>query len=182
MQGQTTNQILQQVEQQISAKVDQNLQPAFQKVVNLGMNIMHSEQSHKFMVDELKKEGEPAEKAGEGVAKLMGMIAHKSQGTLLKPKLMRAFMAGAQVLLCEALDFMEKSGMIQITNDTVAHATQAMTGYLLQMLGVSKEKMQSLAQQAAAKQGEQGAMPQDAMNQPATPKPMGILGQAQGAM
>lgn len=161
MLGQTSDPILQKVEQAVQAHVAQPDQAAFQKVLALGMNIMHSPQSHQYMVAELSKPGDPAEKVGEGVAKLIAVMLHKSKGTMP----MKAAMPAAQVLVCEALDFMAQSKKVTITNDLVAASCKAFATYFLQALKVTPQKMQSMMENAS--------------QQVNAKQPKGIIGQAQ---
>lgn len=153
MLGQTSNTILQKVESQVEAKVKPQYQTAFKRVVMLGLQAMHSPQSHQYMVKVMNEPGDPAEKSAEGVIRLLGLMINKSKNTMLSPTVAPALFSAAQVLLCEALDFMAQTGKVQITNDTVSSATQALSSYYLQMLGVTPQKLQGMLHQVSAQHG-----------------------------
>lgn len=160
MLGQTNNPALQSVEQAVQEKVPQEMQEAFQRIVTAGEAIMYSPESRESVMQQMNGEGDPAESVGEGVAKLFIILLQKSKGSMP----MEAGIPAAQVLLCEGLDFMEKAGKIQATPDIIASATKAMMGYLLQLMGVSQEKLQQLMQ-AGAQQQSTSAQPQQPMPQ-----------------
>lgn len=174
MQGKTTNQLLMNVEQQVAAKVPQDQKERFDKIVLAGMKIMYSPETSEMMQSQLKKEGDPTENAGEGAAKLFGIMMHESKGTMP----MAAAIPAMQVLLCEGLDFMEQAGMIEVTNDIIAESTKSMMGYILQMIGVKKEQMDKYMQAGMqASDAKSGAAPQ------ATAQPGIVSGaMAQGGM
>ena len=177
MEGKTKNQLLMNVEQAAASKVPPEQKERFEKIVLAGMKIMYSPETSEMMQSQLKKAGNPAENAGEGAAKLFGILMHESKNTMPMP----AAIPAMQVLLCEGLDFMEQAGMIEVTNDTIAEATKAMMGYILQMIGIKKEQMDKYMQAGMdasdAKSGAQGAA------QPAAPQPGIVSGaMAQGGM
>lgn len=177
MEGKTKNQLLMNVEQQVSAKVPPEQKERFEKIVLAGMKVMYSPETSEMMQSQLKKEGDPTENAGEGAAKLFGILMHESKGTMP----MAAAIPAMQVLLCEGLDFMEQAGLIQVTNDVIAEATKAMMGYILQMVGVKKEQMNQYMQAGMnASDAKNGTPPQAE----AAPKPPGIVSgaMAQGGM
>ena len=136
---QTKNPMLAQIEQQTEAKVPADLKPTFERIVAAGQKVMYSPQTHKMMTDQMAQ-GEPAHAAGEGIAKLFGILMHESKGTLN----MKAAIPAMTSLLCEALDFMEQAGKVQITPDVIAKATQEMASSIMQMLGVTPEKLQGM--------------------------------------
>lgn len=156
MLGQTKNQFLQAVEQAVMEKVPQDKRGAFERIVAAGEKVMYSPQTRQMLDNQLSQQGDPAEIAGEGVAKLFGLLFKESKGTMP----MEAGIPAAQVLLCEGLDFLEKAGRIQVTNEVIGHATQAMVAYLLQLFGVSQDKLAQMMQAGAQQQGAQSGRPQ----------------------
>lgn len=156
--GKTQNEILQQVEQAIVAKVPPDKKNAFDRIVTAGLKVMYDPQSHPLMVKQLSKPGDPATIAGEGAGALLGMIYKESKGSL---PITEGVMA-SQIWLCEALDFMAQSGQIQITNDLVANATKSLMSHILQIFGVNPAKINQAAQ----------------AGQQANAKPDGIVGGA----
>lgn len=79
---------------------------------------------------------------------------------------MEAFIPASLILLCEGMDFAEKAGKMQVTPDTLAAATKELMSSLMQILGITPEKIQAAKAQAKPAQ-------------PAAPK--GIIGKAMGA-
>ena len=161
MLGKTNNPALQKTEQAAEAKVEPKYRNAFERIVAAGMKVMYSEQSNSLLTDQLSKPGEPATNVGDGVGKLMGILWSEGKGTLP----MQAMMPAAVVLVCEALDFMEKAGKVQVTPDMIADATKECMSVVLQGFGVTPEKLQQM-------QAQNGAQPQPAA-------PTGIIGAAQ---
>lgn len=167
MLGKTTNPLLQKTEQQVQAKVDPALQNAFQRIVTAGLKVMYSQKSHDMMVSELKAHGDPAEIAGNGVAKLLGLLMSQSKGTMP----MKAGIPAGTVLLCEGLDFMEQAGLVKVDQNVLAKAMQAMSSSFLQLLGVTPDKMGQMIAQARQQQAAPKAAPPK--------RPAGIVAAAQ---
>lgn len=176
MLGKTNNPKLQQVEQAVQAKVPPDLMNAFDRIVVAGEKIMYSPETRQMLQSQLGKQGDPTEIAGEGVAKLMGIMFKKSKGTMP----MKAAVPAAQVLLCEGLDFMEQAGLVQVTDEVIAQATKAMMAYLLQIFGFSKDKVD---QYMHAGMDNHGTMPasEDAGDGAPSAAAGGIIKSAQGA-
>lgn len=177
MLGQTDNKLLMNVEQQVAQSVAPEFKKQFEKIVAAGLKVMYSPKTSNMMKKQLNKEGDPIENAGEGVAKLIGILFAESKGTMP----MTAGIPAAQVLLCEGLSYMEDSGLIEVTNDVIAQATQSMMGYILQIFGVSREKIAEFMQAGrdAVDAKKAGGNPM----QPAqSTQPQGIIAQAQGGM
>lgn len=149
------NPILTKIEQATLAKVNPPpLQKAVVKMVDMGKHILYSPESRKLVMSQLNAPGELTHKIGEGVAKLLGMIIHASQGTL-PPKV---GVPAASILLCEVLDMVEKSGKAQITNDFVAKCMNEMGSSVMQLYGATPEKVQAMFSKAQA----QGKLPKGA--------------------
>jgi hypothetical protein len=178
VQGQDTNPILQKTEQGIQQKVPQNLQDQFQKVITAGQTIMYSGNG-KLIAQQLNKPGDVLQNVGEGAAKLVGKLFQQSGHQL--PVSLAA--PAAIIFMCEALDYLEQSGKIQVTNDVVAKATQDTSAYVLQLFGVSQDKLHQIIANA---HGE-GAVPHPAGNpaanipNPPQPSQSGILTSSMGS-
>lgn len=171
MLGKTTNQLLQKTEQAIEAKVPANLKAAFERTVTAGLTIMYSASSNKHMQEQLSKPGDPLQNVGEGAAKLVGILYRQSNHTM--PVSIAAPVA--IVFMCEALDFLEQSGKVQVNADTIEQATQDTAAFMLQLLDVSQDK---LHQVLAKGQSQDAPEPEPT----AAPAPRaGIIGAAMGA-
>ena len=151
--GQTQNPLLIKTERAIQEKLKPQSVSAFQRIVTAGLKVMYSPQTRQMLARQLMSGGDPATVAGEGAAKLMGILISQSKGSMLQPAILPAVMPAATVLLCEGLDFMEKAGKAQVTPDLLAEATHTMGTALLQVLGATPERIaQAKAQQQAALQ------------------------------
>jgi hypothetical protein len=160
MLGKDTNPQLQKVEQAVMEKVPADLQSAFQRIVAAGEKVMYSQQTRHMLANQVKQGGEMTELIGEGVAKLFAILYKQSKGTMP----MKAAIPAAQVLVCEALDFMEKAGQIEVSNDVIAETTKAMIAYLLQLMGFSKDKIDQYTHAGMAANGgvpDDGSAPDD---------------------
>ena len=144
MLGKTNNPLLQKTEKQIEAKVNPKYQGAFKRIVMAGLKVMYSPQSHEMMVKELQKPQEPAINIGEGVAKLMAILWSQGKGTLP----MQAMMPATIVLMCEALDFAEQVGKVKVTPQLLAAVTKETISDVMQLLGVTPEKVAQAKQEA----------------------------------
>jgi hypothetical protein len=162
MLGKTTNTLLQQTEQQTQSKVPAKFKTSFDRVVLAGQKLMYSDETHSMMRSQLDAPNPPEINVGEGIAKLMGILWKEGKGTIQ----MEAFIPAALILLCEGMDFAEKAGKMQVTPDTLAAATKELMSSLMQILGITPEKIQAAKAQAKPAQ-------------PAAPK--GIIGKAMGA-
>lgn len=172
-----SNPALQKIEQSIMAKVPEQLRSGVQRTVVAGMKVMHSPQTHDMMTKQLTKPGDPAENAGEGAAKLVGILYQQSN----RKAPIRVLVPAGQILLCEGLSFMEQAGQIKVTNEVIAKATNSYASNLLQLFGVTPEKLQQMMIKAQTLQ-QQGAQQQPAQPQPAQPQPAQASGLVGGAM
>lgn len=127
-----------------------------------GTKVMYSENMHKMIVDQLKSPGNPADTAGEGVAKLMGILITQSKGTMPMQALQPSCCC---VAVREAPDMMEQLGKVKVTNDVLAQAVQTMSSGILRLFGVTLQRLDQMMTEAQAK--KQAAQP------PAQPAPQG---------
>ena len=162
------NPLLVKTEQAVMAKLAPDQRKAFQKIMTAGLRVLDSEQSHKLVAGQLKQNADPADIAGVGVAKLLGVLINQSKGTMP----MKAAMPAATVLLLESLDRLEELGKIEITNDTLAAAMQSMSSAIMQLFGVTPQKMDAMMK---AKQG-QAPEAQPAAPEPAQASPRPLIG------
>ena len=165
------NPLLSKMEAGVLDKLDPKQQHAFDKIVKAGVKVMYSEKMHPMLVNQLKTPGDPAAIAGEGVAKLLGILMNQSKGTMP----MKAGIPAAAVLLCEALDMLEELGKVKVTKDTLAKAVQSLSSSLLQLMGVTPEKLSGLMAKAQAQKAQQKPAPKPASPTPppAPPAPQG---------
>lgn len=126
--------------------VPKNFQQAFTKVVTAGMKVMFSEQTHQFMIEELQKEGDLAQRIGEAIAGLMLLLYQKSNNTMPGEVIIPA----GVYLLGQGADFLEKVTGEEITPDILAGAMQVMIETLSTKFGVDPQKLYQASEKAAA--------------------------------
>lgn len=151
--------MLRQVANAVLAHVQKPLEPVVDRAVAAGEHVMYAQQMRKHLMDQISASDDPAIVAGDGVAKLVVILYKQSAGKLP----LQALLPAGQILVCEALQFLLDAGMTQkIDNDTVDRATQEYGSTVLQLLGVSPQKMQSLmaGQQSQPTQQPQPQQPQ----------------------
>lgn len=156
-----TNPVLTKTEQAVTAKVPPKLKGAFSKTVTVGLKMMYSDQGQKIMKDQLSKSPDYARNVAEGAAKLIGEMFKQSKNTMP----VKVAMSAAVMLMCEGLDFLEKAGKLKVTPELVATATKHLSEFVLQLFGVTQDKLHQLVQQRQSQQ---------------TNKPQGIIGSAKG--
>lgn len=158
------NQLLEQTRQQILSSVKpQQLTQSIEKVVEAGKKILYSPKTRDLVLQELQSDGDIEDIIGSGVAKLTGMVYAEYKKTLPMEVLMPVNM----LLMLEVMDFLEQGGKLEVNNDTLAQTTQATASAMLQLLGITPEKLQEYTQQA------QSAAPQESQ---------GLVGSAMGGM
>lgn len=185
--------IIAQVQDALRAKIPPQYRVAVQQIVLAGMKVMFSAQTHHLMLNSIAGDTDPAHAVGMGVTQLITLLYRESKGTMPIP----AIAPAAILLCCEALDFMEKSGIVKVTPAIMDSTTQVVIGYLMQKVGLTPQKMSQIAQQAA--QGHPGVAPiapqQQQQQQPAAPaapqpapapspapaQPQGLVTQQMGA-
>jgi hypothetical protein len=120
---------------------------------------------------------------GKGVATLITLLWRQSNGTMPIP----AVPLAAVLLVCEALDFLEKTKMAEVTPQTIDTATQTVIAILMQKVGLTPEKMAQIAKQGpgAAATPDGAQPPQDAAQPPQQPpqgpQPTGLVNSQMGA-
>jgi hypothetical protein len=159
------NPLLVKTEEAIRAKLKPDQVKHFEKIVVAGLRVMDSEQTHQLIASQLKAQGDPAEIAGAAVAKLLGILINQSKGTMP----MQAGIPAATVLLLEALDRMEALGKIEVSNETLEAAMHSLSSALLQMFGVTPDKLSAMMK-------KQQAQPEQPQEQPAPPAEQPLIG------
>jgi hypothetical protein len=173
MAKQPKNPLLVQVEQAITAKVAPDMKKAFNKIVVAGMKLMYAPQTEKMLRKQMDS-GPPPIAAGQGAAKVVGLMLAKSKGTAP----FKAMIPAGVMLTMEALDFLEKAGKAELTPELVAEAVQEFGSAVLQVIGVTPDKLEQMMsrvpdaqkQQAQEQQPPQEPAPQQP--QPAGPQPL----------
>lgn len=139
------NPILTKTKEAVLQKADQRLHPVIMKLVGAGQEVMYSEKTRQMMVQQLGN-GQDPEAVGAAVAKLVGILFNQSKSTAP----MQALIPAATILLLEGLQFLEDAGTIQVTPQSLAQYMQAMASNVLQIFGVTPEKLQGMIKQSGA--------------------------------
>lgn len=118
------------------------------KIVLAGKKVMFSPQSHKMFLEQLDGPGTIAQKLGQGVAGLMGLLWQESRQSL-PPQLL---IPGGMVLVAVAADFLRKGGM-EVTDEDVAGGIEALVTALLQAGGVDPDKVAEIGERGGKSDG-----------------------------
>ena len=147
---------------QIQSKLDddmpEKLKPAFQKVVKAGMRFMFGDKTSKFAIEQIQKEGAVADNVAEGVINLMALLYKQSNNTMPGEVIIPAGL----FIMYEAFDFIEGSGMKEISPNDVAVASHNVVMGIYAQFGGDPEDFKAQAEKAAAEAGgAEEAMPED---------------------
>ena len=144
MLGKTTNPLLQQTEQAILQKIKPELKLPLERTVAAGLQVMYGKPE--LLIQQLSKSEDFAHNVGEGAAKLVGVLYGQSKKTMP----VSIAVPAATIFMCEGLDFLEKAGKVKVTPELLAEATQDMGASVLQLFGITQDKMrEALAQKGA---------------------------------
>ena len=106
------------------------------RIVLAGRKVMFAKQSHKMFLEQLDGPGDIAQKLGQGVAGLMGLLWQESRRSL-PPQLL---IPSGMVLVAVAADFLRQGGM-DVSDQDIAGGIEALVTALLQAGGVDPDKM-----------------------------------------
>ena len=118
------------------------------KIVLAGKRVMFDSRSHKMFLEQLDGPGTIAQKLGQGVAGLMGLLWQESRQSL-PPELL---IPGGMCLVAVAADFLRKGGM-DVTDQDVAGGIEALVTALLQAGGVDPDKVAEIGARGAKTDG-----------------------------
>lgn len=145
------NEMIIKAEAAIDAKVSPKDKEAYDKIVLAGMKVMFEDEAmHAQLLQGLRDAQDPMQAAVEGVIGILGLLFQKSRNTMPVGPMILA----GQSLMMEGLDFMEETGMIEVTPDLLAQATQSYIETLLPKLGMTPEKMKGILAQAQGVMGD----------------------------
>jgi hypothetical protein len=159
--GSTNNTLLQQTEQQIGANIKPQMRQAFAQAAHAAAVLFYSPAVQQRIMAKLGSTPDPIDNAALGAANLTGVLIKQSQGRMPT----QLAVPVANVLLCEILDFLEKTGRVQVTPAVLAQAAHRLGGYVLRMLGAQQNQVhQVLAHgMAQAHKVQQGRQPHQSM-------------------
>ena len=124
-------------------KVPAELQEAYERVVVAGMKVMYSKESHRVMLEEIKRPGPMGERLGKGIAGLMLLLFKESNKTMPPAVIIPAGIK----LMMESVDFLRKTGIGDPTNKDIADGMQTFITIIMQKFGVAPDKLEALMAQ-----------------------------------
>jgi len=166
------NPLLEKTKQAVMNKADKRIHPVIMKLVNAGKQVIYSEKTRELSLKQIG-DGKDPEMVGAAIAKLIGVLYNQSKKTAP----MQAMIPAAVILLCEVLQFLEDAGSIKVDSNLLASYTQSMASSVLQVFGVTPDKLQGMMDKQRASSPAIGTPPAPAGGPPAG----GILAQT-GAM
>ena len=175
-QSKIANPELQSIEDGIEAKVPPELKNKYNSIVVAGMRIMFDKSTSKYLEDHLASSQDVVKTISTDIPKLLLLIYRESKidrsnDENQKVQFIGAAMLAGRTLMCQALDYAEKTGRVQVTTEIIDQCTAALSVSMPAAFGITKEMM-------AKQVGVQGGAPdaQAASQEP----PMGQPAPAQG--
>jgi hypothetical protein len=151
-----TDPILVQIEKGVEAKVPKQLASIYKSLVVGGMAIMFSPQTHGLMQKRLSSGPDMTANVSSAIADLIvgiintiGKRMSKQQQQLLIP----ASVLASVTLMCQMLNYAEKTSGQPVTAQEASGCAQATTQAVLQKFGIGPQQVQQVVQQGKAKQG-----------------------------
>lgn len=128
---------LQKIQDGVEAKLPPELKQPYLQVVVAGMRVMFDPATHGLMVERLNQGEDISKSIAFGIAALIGQIYIQSGKKMSIP----AAMAASITLMCQALDFAEKSKGLQITPELAATCAQATTRAAMAKFGIGQQQI-----------------------------------------
>ena len=145
------NQMLFSIAQGQKEKLDPNMQDAFERIVLAGMEFMYANEQTAALSERAISEAEDKPTAiGEGVAGIMLNLSSKSKNSMP----WEAGVIAGYALVCDALDSAEQKGLLQVDGTSVDTAMQAYGQKLMDLMGISTDRVHSMMAEAQNKQPE----------------------------
>ena len=146
----------QRIEEEILRSAPPEMRSKIERMVIAGRKIIYDPQTNQMLLEQFQNlpAGSDADRLAQGAASIMSMIAEQSKG----PFPADAAMPAAVIIMADVADFLGEAGMIEVTDDLIAEATQALAGYMLKKLGIGPEELaQAQGGQQSAPQQQTGA-------------------------
>lgn len=166
------NPILKQIKAGIEAKIPAEMKRDFLASVTAGLKLMYSDQTHSYMqefVRTVKVKGNDPQVIAHGIVKLASIIQNESKRREMIP----AIFPAALVLMCYALEDLEKANGVRFSKEQVADITKRVTFQLMKVYKIDPEKIHQAVKTGLPKPGQ-------AVAPSAPPAAGGLLNQAGG--
>lgn len=135
-----TNPLIEQAKAKIDGSVKPDQKDAYQRIVLAGKKVMFSKEMNAQLLAGLQDAEDVVGTTVDGVIGILGLLFKQSRNTMPAAPMV---MAG-QMLLLEALDFLEQAGMLEVTPDVLAQATQQYLNTMMPKIGLTPERMQNV--------------------------------------
>lgn len=141
------NQQLGKIAEDMKGKLDANMQEAFERIVIAGMEFFYRDDStHEMSLKYIEQAADIPTAVGEGVATIMVMLGQKSKDSMPWD----AGIAAGYALVCEALDYLEQKGAVQVDSGVIDAAMQSYAENVMGLLGITDEQVSQMSAQAQA--------------------------------
>lgn len=148
-----TDPILKQIKAGIEAKIPAELKRDYLAVVTAGLKLMYADQTHQYLQEYLRTvqaKGNDPQVIAHGVVKLMTIIQNESK----RPDMIPAIFPAAVVLMCYALEDIEKANGVEFTKEQVADITKRVTFQLMKVYKIDPKKIHQAVQTGMPKPGQ----------------------------
>ena len=143
--------ILEQIVQNITAKVPENEKQMFQRWCIAGQKIMFDPKAHQNMtlVKDPESRKVPALTIAKGVSGLIWIMYNQAGKPQLTNDLIQVMGFTAIVLMCHAIDFAEQSLKIEFTPQMISECTKWLVQHLFEKAGVGPDQLQAMIDKGA---------------------------------
>lgn len=152
--------LLERTKKKIEGSVPEQYKKTFNAIVTNGMKLMWSNETHQNMKAYIQSSIQSVEDApfavAQGLRGLIRIIHEAKPGKKDDPHdpFYAASYPAALVLMCDALEYVEKVKGISVNEELIANTTKAVVAELNNLYGIHKEQLQ--AAMGAAKQKLEG--------------------------
>lgn len=133
------NSLIRQAEAQVEQRLKEGVREPYQKIVVAGMKYA-MKGGPESLLAKLKDSQDPITDAVKGAIGVVGLLRRAAKGAMPVDALVPA----AMTLALQALDFLEKAGVMKIGKAELDQATQLFVETIMPLLGVTPDKMQQI--------------------------------------
>lgn len=159
--------LLDATKKKIEKSVPEQYKKTFYAIVTNGMKLMWSEQTHQNMKAYIQSSIQNAEDVpfavAQGIRGVIRIVLEASPAKKDDPNdpFYAASYPAALVLMCDALEYIEKAKQVPVNEQVIADSTKAVVAELNNFYGIHKEQLQSTMGAARQKvEGGQGLLNQ----------------------
>lgn len=164
--------ILKQIEAGVESRVPPQLSSMYKSIVVAGMAVMFSKKTHNLMQKRLQSSNDIVGNVSTGISNLIAGISNEvipKMPAPAKAAFIPAAVLASTTLMCQMLNYWEKTGGQTVTPQIAEGCVQATTRAVLQKFGIGQQQIQQAVQQGKQRGGSQQA--NAAPTAPATPQP-----------